>query len=210
MNCQLCPNEERIHPEPVFEGPPPMSTLMCGHQVHTHCLLNEMANHHVRAVCGTCNQRIIEERVITFYDMYERPGNGRTVARLWAESEEFRNDIKELKKRQLKYNKIKREFNSAANTIKARFLENIRTSLEIIKDQRQSATNEYKRIQSKRMYTTLGNSCVSKLNQIRGTYGLGLWELREQLANIEGAPKFPQTGYYRWRSNPRYFFRVKL
>ena len=188
-----------------------MSTLMCGHQVHTHCLLNEMANSHVRAECGECRERVIEERVVTFYDTYDRPRNGQTIAQLWTNSEEFRNDIKELKKRQIKYNKIKKEFNSAARIIKDRFLENIRTSVELIRDQRQASMNEYKRIPSKRIHTTLGNSCVRKLNQIRGAYGVGFWDLRRQLADIPGAPKFSDTcHYYRWRSTARYFFRIKI
>ena len=211
MNCPLCPNENRVHPEaPVFDAEAPMSTLMCGHQVHTHCLLNEMATNHVRAECGECNQRVIEERVITFYDTYDRMRNG-NVAQLWANSEEFRNDVKELKKRQLKYNKVKKEFNSAANIIKARFLENIRTSLEVIREQKQASINEYKRIPSKRSHTTLGNSCIRKLNQIRGAYGVGFWDLRRQLADIPGTPKFSDTRhYYRWRSTARYLFRVKI
>ena len=211
MECPLCPNENRIHPEaPVFDGEPPMSTLMCGHQVHTHCLLNELANSHVRAECGECNVRIIQDRVVTFYDNYDRPRNGQTIAQLWANSEEFRNDIKDLKKKQLKYSKIKKEFNSAASIIKTRFLENIRTSLEVIRDQRQTAINEYKRIPSKRNHTNLGNSCVRKLNQIRGTYGYGYWDLRRQLAEIQGAPKFTENHYYRWRLTARYFFRIKI
>jgi hypothetical protein len=212
MECPLCPNENRVHPEaPVFDGEAPMSTLMCGHQVHTHCLLNELATNHVRAECGECNERVIEERVITFYDNYDRPRNGQTIAQLWANSEEFRNDIKELKKKQLKYNKIKREFNSEANIIKARFLENIRTSLEVIRGQRQAGINEYKRIPCKRTHTSLGNACMRKLNQIRGAYGYGFWDLRRQLADIPGAPKFSDTRYYhRWRLTARYFFRIKL
>lgn len=212
MECPLCPNANRIHPEvPIFpEGTPiPMATLACGHQVHTHCLINEFVNNYARTRCGTCDHRVVEERVRDFYDTYERPGPN--AARLWAESEEFRNDVRELKKRQLKYGKVKREFNSAARIIKTRFLENIRTSLEVIHDQKQTSINEYKRIPCKRVYTTLGNSCVSKLNQIRGAYGIGFWELRRQLRDIPDAPKISDsTHYYRWRLNPRYFFRIKI
>jgi hypothetical protein len=212
MECPLCPNADRIHPEaPVFEGQVPMATLACGHQVHTHCLINEFVNNYARVRCGTCEQRVVEERIYDFYDNHPARRNGQTIAQLWATSEEFRNDVKELKKRQLKFNKVKKEFNFAANTIKARFLENIRTSLEMIKDQKQVATNEYKRIQSKRMHTSLGNSCVRKLNQIRGAYGVGFWDLRRELSEIPGAPKFTKNCYYyRWRSNARYFFRLKL
>lgn len=210
MECPLCPNEQRIHPEaPVFEGEAPMSTLMCGHQVHTHCLINEFVNNYARSRCGICEQRVVEERVQDFYDNNTGRGDP-NVAHLWANSEEFRNDIKELKKRQLKYNRIKKEFNSAASIIKARFLENVRTSLEIIRDQKQAATNEYKRIPSKRSHTTLGNSVARKINQIRGTYGIGLWDLRRQLPNIPGTPKLTQTPYYRWTINPRYFFRIRI
>jgi hypothetical protein len=187
-----------------------MATLSCGHQVHTHCLINEFVNNYARTQCETCGERVVEQRVQNFYDTHE----GRPVpnaARLWAESEEFRNDVIEFKKRQLKYNKVKREFNSAAAAIKSRFLENIRTSLELIRDQKQTAMNEYKRIPCKRTHTTLGNHCVRKLNQIRGAYGIGFWELRRQLADIPGAPKISDSShYYRWRSTPRYFFRIKI
>jgi hypothetical protein len=211
MQCPLCPNADRIHPEaPVYpEGNAPMSTLPCGHQVHTHCLINEFVNNYARTRCGTCDARVVEERVQNFYDN----GDGRprqTVVNLWATSEEFRNDIKELKKRQLKYNRIKREFNSAAKGIKDRFLNNIRTSMEVIRDQKQVAKNEYRRIPCKRVFNTLGNSFIRKLNQIRGAYGIGPWELRRYLPDIPGAPKFTDTSYYRWRSNPAYFFRIRI
>jgi len=211
MQCPLCPNEERIHPEaPVYpEGQVPMATLACGHQVHTHCLINEFVNNYARTRCGTCEARVVEERVQDFYDN----GDGRTrptVANLWATSEEFRNDIKELKKRQLAFNKAKKSFNSDSKAIKDRFLENIRTSMEVIRVQKQVATANYKRIPSKRLYNTLGNSCVRKLNQIRGAYGVGPWELRRQLADIAGTPKFSDSHYYRWRSTPAYFFRIRI
>jgi hypothetical protein len=210
MECPLCPNNQRIHPEaPAIEGDVPMSTLMCGHQVHTHCLINEFVNNYARTRCGTCEQRVVEQRVQDFYDNNTGRANP-NIAQLWAESEEFRNDLRELKKRQLKYNKVKREFNSAATTIKDRFLENVRTSLEIIRDQKQVAKNEYNRIPCKRTYTSLGNSCTRKLNQIRGAYGVGLWDLREQLPNIPGTPKFSQSRYYRWAINPTYFFRIRI
>ena len=212
MQCPLCPNADRIHPEPpVFpEGtPPPMATLLCGHQVHTHCLINEFVNNYARARCGECDARVVEERVQVFFDNGDgRPRN--TVANLWNNSEEFRNDIRELKKRQLKYSKIKREFNSAAKTVKDRFLENIRTSIEVIRDQKQVAKADYRRIPCKRAFNTLGNSFIRKCNQIRGAYGIGAWELSRQLADIPGAPKFSQTHYYRWRLTPAYFFRISI
>lgn len=187
-----------------------MSTLPCGHQVHTHCLINEFVNNYARTTCGTCQQRVVEERVHQFYDN----GNGRprqTVAHLWNTSEEFRNDIKELKQRQLKYNRVKKEFKSAADVIKSRFKENIRTSLEVIRDQKRASITEYKRIPCKRTYNSLGNSCVRKINQIHGTYGIGPWDIRRNLRDIPGAPKFSETNhYYRWRASARYFFRVKI
>ena len=210
MQCPLCPNEDRLHPEaPVFEGEVPMATLACGHQVHTHCLINEFVNNYARTRCGACEQRIVEERVQDFYD----GGNGRprqSIADLWANSEEFRNDIRDLKKRQLAHNKLRKEFKAAASVIRTRFLENIRTSMEVIRDQKEVAKRDYRRIPCKRAYNTLGRSSIRKLNQVRGTYGIGPWELRRELADIPGAPKFSDIHYYRWKETPQYFFRIRL
>lgn len=210
MQCPLCPNEDRLHPEaPVFEGEVPMATLACGHQVHTHCLINEFVNNYARTRCGTCEQRVVEERVQDFYDN----GNGRprqSVAHLWNNSEEFRNDIRDLKKRQLAHNKLRKEFKSAASVIRTRFLENIRTSMEVIREQKEVAKRDYRRIPCKRAYNTLGRSSIRKLNQIRGTYGIGPWELRRDLRDIPGAPKFSDIHYYKWRETPQYFFRIRL
>jgi len=208
MQCPWCPTDPANAPEHTLTPESPMSTLPCGHAVHTHCLINHFVQNYMRATCGTCQARVVEDRIDNFYNYNERPRTN--IANLWATSEEFRNDIKELKKRYLAFHKIHKVHNSSVRALQNRFKENINLSLETIKQQKHAITQEYRRLPTKREHSRLITNCYRKLNQIRGAYNVSYWELRNELRDIAGAPKFNQANYYKWRYNPRYFFRVRL
>jgi hypothetical protein len=214
--CSLCPRTDhqraRVPPPPALEDAP-MSDLRCGHQVHTHCLMNELSEKRQRAECAECQITVMRDEAVAFYrERFEDYGNLRrqTVATLWANNEEFRNHVKEYKKLSGKMTTTRRVYAKETRVIKERFKQNVLTSIEVIKDQKRQATLELNALQSKKLYRRAAGAIQRKLNFFRRTWDVTSWSLRE-LNDIEGAPKIPrQMVFYRWHSSPKYIFRLKL
>jgi hypothetical protein len=168
-------------------------------------------------ICKLCEVDAINPGTLEFFE-YTNYRNVRetqaltNVQQLWAENQEFRNDVKECKKRFLAYRKDSGIFSKASSVIKENYLQNIATSVALIKDQKRVAINEFKRIPSKRSFISKGGSFHRKLNQIRAIYVVYYSQLRDGLERCERAPKFPSrtTIYYRWKYNPTYFFRIRI
>lgn len=214
--CSLCPrtdDQRREMPEPPELDEAPMSDLRCGHQVHTHCLINRMYVQRLRATCQECDVTIMREEEAIFYrDRYDDYGRTarNTVADLWANNEEFRKDIKEYKKLSAVVSRTQRLYTRELKDIKNRFKQNVLTSIEVINDQKRQATVELNALASRKVYKKAGAAICRKLNNMRRKWDVSGWSLRE-LNDIEGAPKIPrQMIYYRWRCAPKYIFRLRI
>jgi len=214
--CSLCPRtheERRAVPEPPDLDEAPMSDLRCGHQVHTHCLINRMYGQRLNAICEECQVTIMREEEVTFYrDRYDEDGRviHATVSNLWANNEEFRNDVKEYKKLNIKMGKIQRIYARELKELKNRFKQNVLTSIAVINDQKRQAINELNALESRKLYKRSGSAVCRKLNTLRRKWDISSWSLRE-LNDIEGAPKIDRSMvYYRWRMAPKYIFRLKI
>ncbi len=215
--CSLCPrtDEQRARlpqpPEPLLEVP--MSDLRCGHQVHTHCLINELSQQRQQATCAECQVTVMSDEAIVFYrDVYDEYGRvaRNTVRDLWANNEEFRNDVKQYKKISGKVSITQRLYARELKEVKNRFRQNVLTSIEVINDQKRRATLELNALESRKAYKKAGAAICRKLNEFRRKWDISGWGLRE-LNDIEGAPKIPrQMVYYRWRMAPKYIFRLRL
>jgi len=214
--CSLCPrtdNERRGVPEPPELDEAPMSDLRCGHQVHTHCLINQMYLRRLAATCQECEVTIMREEEAEFYreryDDYGRVARN-TVADLWANNEEFRNDVKEYKKLSGKATVTQRVYARELKEVKNRFKQNVLTSMAVINDQKRQATLELNALESRKVYKKAGAAIARKLNHFRRKWDVSGWGLRE-LNDIEGAPKIPRhMVHYRWRMAPKYIFRLRL
>ena len=214
--CSICPrtdDERRAVPEPPELEGAPMSDLRCGHQVHTHCLINRLYIQRLRATCQECEVTVMREEEAAFfrnrYDDYDRVIRT-TVPDLWANNEEFRNDIKEYKKLSSKMVKIQSIYSKELKLLKERFKQNVLTSIAVINDQKRQATLELNALESRKLYKRTGSAVCRKLNILRRKWDVSSWSLRE-LNDIEGAPKIPRTMvYYRWRCAPKYIFRLRL
>jgi len=210
--CSLCPRTDlergRLPEPPELDGAP-MSNLRCGHEVHTHCLINQLYLGRRHAACSECQVTIMREEAIEFYrDMYQNDA-GQTVATLWANNEEFRNDIKEYKKLSGKLTQVKRVYTKELKVIKDRFKQNVITSIEVINDQKRQAIADLKALDSRKKFQRAGSAIGRKLIYFRRKWDISSWGLR-QLNDIEGAPKITRVVYSRWGSSPKYIFRLKL
>jgi len=224
--CSFCPEEGAevgtVPPQPENLAAAAMANLRCGHQVHTHCLLNNVIRVRLRyrnandITCAQCDIPLVETNVIEYFqDLYERDDDERprrnTVRNLWENSQEFRDDIKKYKKSITEYNKASRNFMKEAMVVKNRFLQNIETSVQLIKDQKRVATQEFNRIASKRLFRSKTAICSRIKNQLRAQYDIPTWEIADSLRQIEGAPKINRRAYfYQWRCSARWMFRIRL
>jgi len=216
--CSLCP-EENGPPQPNVEDAT-FSDLRCGHQVHTHCLITFVLSMRLRrnaahtGTCAICEIPLLDAETIAYYenlyDDTERPQRRKTVKELWETNPEFKKDIKAYKKAMTEFNVSYRVFNKEARIIRTRFLQNIDTSVQLIRDQKRVSTQEYKRIPSKRIFMSKSNRLSRLKNQLRAIYGLSVWDIADALKEIEGAPKIRRTFYYSWRIRPSSFFRIRI
>jgi hypothetical protein len=214
--CSACPRtdeERRAVPHPPDLEGAPMSDLRCGHQVHTHCLINRLYSGRLTATCAECQVTIVTEAEITFYrERYEDYGRDarQTVTTLWSDNEEFRKDVKEYKKLLGRSTTLHRMYSNDVKVIKNRFKENVLTSIAMINDQKRQATNEVNVLPSRKVSKRAEGLVIRKSNQIKRKWDISPWALRE-LNAVEGAPKIPRSMvYYRWHYSPKYIFRLKL
>jgi len=217
-HCSLCP-EEHGPPQPNLDEPA-FSDLRCGHQVHTHCLITFVLSMRLRrnaahtATCAICEIPLVDGETIQYYEnLYndnERPQRRKTVKELWETNPEFKKDIKAYKKAMTEFNSSYRVFNKEARVIRTRFLENIDTSLQLIRDQKRVSTQEFKRIPSKRIFMSKTARLSRLKNQLRAIYGISLWDIADGLREIEGAPKIRRNFFYAWKLRPASFFRIRI
>jgi hypothetical protein len=217
--CSLCPDEHGP-PQPNLEDPA-FSDLRCGHQVHTHCLITFILSMRLRrnaahtGTCAICDIPLVDAETIEYYEgIYEgneRPQRRKTVKELWETSAEFKSDIKKYKKLMTEYNRAFTVFNREAKVVRTRFLENVDTSVQLIRDQKRVSVQEYNRIASKRLFMAKSAGLTRLKNLIRGTYAISLWDIADGLREIEGAPKINRRSYYySWRMRSSSFFRIKI
>lgn len=164
--------------------------------------------------CAICDIPLVDAETIAYYEgMYddtERPQRRKTVKELWDTNAEFKKDIKAYKKAMTEFNVSYRAFNKEAKVIRTRFLQNVDTSVQFIRDQKRVSTQEFKRIPSKRVFMAKSNKLTRLKNQLRAIYGISLWDIADGLKEIEGAPKIRRTFYYSWKVRPNSFFRIRI
>jgi hypothetical protein len=215
--CGLCPTT----PEEVARFPPAppldddtLSHLRCGHSVHTHCLLNSIYDTSITEIqCAICHLHVATPEARAHYRNWGRARHADRdragLQELWDTNAEFKTDVLAYKVISRKFGKASRQYKPELRQIQERFKQNILTSLESIKMQKQQAIQDVRRLASNKMFKSAGASLERKTRSIERKYNLGRWGL-DDLANITGAPKIAQHRYYRWRSNTAYLFRIRM
>jgi len=164
--------------------------------------------------CAVCEIPLLDGDTIGYYqNLYDndgRPERRKTVKELWETNAEFKSDIKKYKKIMTEYNKAFRVFNKEARVVRTRFLQNIDTSVQLIRDQKRVSTQEFKRIASKRLFMAKSTAITRLKNQIRATYAVSFWDIADGLREIEGAPKINRRNYFPWRLSATSFFRIRI
>lgn len=217
--CSLCPRTHRDiarMPEPPNLETAATSTLHCGHQVHTHCMIHTLYISRTRAVCVECNLTIIPHTNIEFYrqhlyeDFGDNDGERTNITNLWDNDENFRTEVKAYKKLLGKESTASIPYRRDLLIIKNRFKENTLASVAMIKDQQRQARDEYKGLASLKEYRKNIMKAEKCFRGIKNQWNTSRWNLR-YLNDIEGAPKFPTRSYrYRWGIRCSYLFRVRL
>ena len=216
--CSMCPRtdeDRRNTPEaPELLDGAPMSMLKCGHQVHTHCLLNIVNIMNTNASCRECGDRVMSDEAIHYFmNRYENFNNNTQInilRNLW-NNEDFRNDVKEYKKLIGNTTRISVIYKREIKQITNRFKQNTLISTEVIKNYRREAMNEMKMAPSKKEYRKQLNSLNRYISQMTRKWDISAYSLRE-LNNIDGAPRIPIHNFYRkqYRLSSKYLFGIRL
>ena len=214
--CSMCSDDVNLPQRPNIQTEP-LASLRCGHQVHTACLIHDSYwVNGMNAVCNLCNTTIIEEPLFTYYAdrVQERNGENfidRRIRALWQENEEFRKDVKVIKKMSNMRNGAFKRLYSQIKVLKNTFRENIKPSVEFIKDQQRLLKQAHKKI-SKTEYTKRNNAFRRCADALKNKYNISLWDLRA-LETIAGTPNFSRKamgGRYYWQLKASYLTRLRL
>jgi hypothetical protein len=214
--CSMCPNDRNLPERPNIQTEP-LASLRCGHQVHTACLIHDSYwVNGMNAVCNLCNANIIEEPLALYYAdrVLERNRGDFIDARvrtLWQENEEFRKDVKLIKKMATMRNGAFKRLFTQMKAIKKTFHENIKSSVEFIKDQQRLLKQAHKQI-SKTEYRTRNNAFRRCSEQLKTKYNVAVWDLRA-LDTIAGTPNCSRKamgGRYYWQLKASYLTRLRL
>jgi hypothetical protein len=216
-NCSLCPRAEEIQNYPEYPQPlenAPMAMLSCGHQVHTHCLLNRCYYGRNEETCNECGTLLVSEETIEFFrGRYDRRNMHYTenVRTLWENNEEFRKDIHEYKKIIGRLRSMSTLYSKDVKVVKNRFKQNILTSVEMIKEQKREATMNINRFASKKNYRSSLYSYTRMYSKLLRKWDISFSSLTE-LNNIVGAPKIPRISKYRHmrRFLPKFLFNIRI
>jgi len=204
--CAYCPTDEERANRPAIAREL-TCTLLCGHIVHTHCLMFEMFES-ANSTCRTCNLNVIPEDIEVFY----RNRRANRLRELWQNSEVFREDVKEVDKLRKNFAKYTKSYNSELTKIKNNFKESTKLPIGLIKQEQRNSLNAVKTIPNRREYLVANTRLRNKTRQFSATYDTSYYELSRVFNTIEGAPKFPRNYglAYRFRTLSRYMFYVRI
>ncbi len=214
--CSMCRDDVDLPQRPNIQTEP-LASLRCGHQVHTACLIHDLYwVNGMNTLCNLCNTTIIEEPLFTYYAdrVQERNGGHVIDARvrtLWQENEEFRKDVKVIKKMSNMRNGAFKRLFTQIKVIKKTFNANIKSSVEFIKDQQRVLKQAHKQI-NKTEYRTRNNAFTRCTDALKNKYNISVWDLRA-LETIPGTPNFSRKamgGRYYWQLKASYLTRLRL
>ena len=214
--CSMCPDEINLQERPNIQTEP-LASLACGHQVHTSCLLHGVYwLNGMNTACNLCNTRVIEGPFADFYADRDNERNraatiDRRVRNLWQENEEFRKDVKNIKKMASMRNGAFNRLYTNIKVIKRTFHENIKSSIEFIKDQQRVFKQAHKQI-SKTEYRARQNAFTKCNDELKNKYNISVWDLRA-LETIADTPNFSRKAIgcrYYWRLQTSYLTRLRL
>jgi len=120
MTCNLC--------SLVFEETQPRATLMCGHIVHTQCLIIEVLKGN--RTCNECFENIITSAI---YDIIH-PDTSKSYKVLEETSEDFCSDIKILVKNNKDYKKSASKFKKVLSPIVSMYKSQIKSQINLLKN----------------------------------------------------------------------------
>jgi hypothetical protein len=197
------------------------TTLECGHVCHLQCLLIDVAVCHqidIRSKCKTCDVDIVsvdtQEQIFRRADEISRRFTNDpqdTIDNLFETSDDFKNEIKEIKQKKREMGSARALFVKKKNELYTVFKEKINTMLMILKGTHKAAvkevlnTEEYKNAsKTSRLYINSIHRLSRKYDvPSRILYGFihGRRRRRHHIYNYPGA-------YLKWEVQRK--FRIKV
>ena len=218
--CNLCPTEDiernMMPPEPEDMANAPRCTLMCGHEVHTHCVFNIIYGDNYITRCRECLTSFLRPQAFNHYHQNNpRQPQNTNIKKLWEENEEFRKEICTFKKRTTEVNSLQKKYVSSISGIKERFRDVIKTNIEIIKMQKKLFSKELSALPGRRMFLSKATRLKNLKRRICQKYDVDAYDtfkvLTEDTTLTPKPPKFSKDTYRSlWRFRTTYIFRVRI
>lgn len=218
--CNLCPrtDDERIMmpPEPENMATAPRCTLMCGHEVHTHCVFNIIYGDNFVTRCGECEVSFLRPQAFNHYHQNNRRQPENTnIKKLWEENQEFRKEICMFKKKTIEVNSLQKKYLTSVSDIKGRFRDVIKTNIEIIKMQKKLFSKELSALPGRRLFLSKATRLKNLKRRICQKYDVDSYDtfkvLTEDATLTPKPPKFSKDTYRSlWRFRTNYIFRVRI
>jgi len=216
--CNLCPNnaEHNLPPEPEDMANAPRCTLMCGHQVHTHCVFNIIYGDNFVTRCGECQASFLRPEAYNHYHQNNpRNPNNNNIKKIWEENADFRREIFKFKRMATEVNRLEKSYLSLVKNLKTEFKEIIKTNVEMIKMQKRSFSKRLTSLPGRRLFLSKASRLKNLKNRICRTYNVDSYETFRTLKNDTTlTPPPPKLGKYihssSWRHSSRYTFRIRL
>jgi len=216
--CNLCPNnaEHNLPPEPEDMANAPRCTLMCGHQVHTHCVFNIIYGDNFVTRCGECQVSFLRPEAYNHYHQNNpRNPNNNNIKKLWEENADFRKEIFKFKRMAADVNRLEKSYVSLVKNLKTEFKEIIKTNVEMIKMQKRSFSKRLTSLPGRRIFLSKASRLKNLKNSICRRYNVDSYDTFNTLKNDTTlTPPPPKLGKYihsrSWRHSSHYTFRIRL
>ena len=216
--CNLCPDNphHNLPPEPEDMANAPRCTLMCGHQVHTHCVFNIIYGDNFVTRCGECQASFLRPEAYNHYHQNNpRNPNNSNIKKLWEENADFRKEIYKFKRMATQVNRLEKSYLPLVKNLKTEFKEIIKTNVEMIKMQKRTFSKRLTSLAGRRLFLSKASRLKNLKNSICRTYNVDSYETFRTLKNDTTlTPPPPKLGKYihsrSWRHSTHYTFRIRL
>lgn len=199
--CWLC---ETIEPPPEFpfEGPGAARIqLRCGCSFHTSCWLLQIDHTDSSWVqdfdvysCPACNEHVFSEEMNAWSIKLNTEPPRKKASEVWATSEEFRRDVREVLSLHKQYKQVKKSYETSMKAVKEGFRDRVKMPIEAIKEEYKRSLKEARHLPGRAKTTQLYNEINTKLRRLK-TYGIKFTLLHSDLQSVPDAPKQHWFGY---------------
>jgi len=178
MNCGLCLN-------PMAQDDKKIQFL-CECEFHTICFFRRSITiEYIQDVrCSNCNERVVPREIVEeFQAIHGNEGRHEIIQQMWAENEEFRNDLCNAQKQMVIRNKIHAKLKNKVKEIYTEFKKKTSIYIDMLKTFVTNATKNVKSLVEYKETTKMTNKYIRMIQNIRRKWGVNTYDMIRALEN---------------------------